>query len=109
MTRKVNVRLPGKVNSNSHGARPTHLIITMIKWIRTSKLSIKNCLSAGIAKLAVTAIVSSWAEEEPTKSIMASEAVSKQLQERVTHLLNAATVIPTAHMMGGSFGCGVNH
>ena len=29
--RKVDVRLPGKGNSNSHGARPVHLIITMIK------------------------------------------------------------------------------
>ena len=36
-TRKVDVRLPGKGNSNSHGARPVHLIITMIKWIRTSR------------------------------------------------------------------------
>ena len=35
----------GKGNSNSHGARPVHLIITMIKWIRTSRLSIKNSLS----------------------------------------------------------------
>ena len=26
-----------KVNSNSHGARPVHLIITMIKWSRTSR------------------------------------------------------------------------
>ena len=43
--RKVDIRLPGKGNSNSHGARPVHLIITMIKWIRTSKLSIKNSLS----------------------------------------------------------------
>jgi len=33
--------------SNSHGARPVHLIITMIKWIRTSRLSIKKSLSAG--------------------------------------------------------------
>ena len=32
--RKVDVRLPGKGNSNSYGARPLHLIITMIKWIR---------------------------------------------------------------------------
>ena len=39
---KVDVRLPGKGNSNSHGARPVHLIITMIKWIRTSRLSIKT-------------------------------------------------------------------
>jgi len=47
---KVDVRLPGKGNSNSHGARPVHPIITMIKWIRTSRLSMKNCLSlrAGI-------------------------------------------------------------
>ena len=42
---KVDVRLPRKGNSNSHGARPVHLIITMIKWIRTSRLSIKNYLS----------------------------------------------------------------
>ena len=38
--RKVDVRIPGKGNSNSHGARPVHLIITMIKWTRTSRLSI---------------------------------------------------------------------
>ena len=44
--RKVDVRLPGKGNSNSHGARPVHLIITMVNWIRTSRLSIKNSLSA---------------------------------------------------------------
>ena len=34
--RKVDVRLPGKGNSNSHGARPVHLIITMLRWIRTN-------------------------------------------------------------------------
>ena len=43
-TRKVDVRLPGKGSSNSHGARPVHLIITMIKRIRTSGLSITNSL-----------------------------------------------------------------
>jgi len=42
LTRKVDVGLPEKGNSNSHGARPVHLIITTIKWIRTSRLSIKN-------------------------------------------------------------------
>jgi len=36
-----------KGNANSHGARPVHLIITMVKWIRTSRLSIKNSLSDG--------------------------------------------------------------
>ena len=43
--RKVDGRLPGKWDSNSHGARPVHLIIRVIKWIRTSRLSIKNSLS----------------------------------------------------------------
>ena len=42
--RKADVRLPGKGNSKSHGARPVPLIITMIKWIRTSTLSTKNSL-----------------------------------------------------------------
>ena len=37
-------------NSNSHGARPDHQIISMIKWIRTSKLSIKNSLSHTIRR-----------------------------------------------------------
>jgi len=46
--RKVDVRLSGKGNSNYHGARLVHLVITMIKWIRTSRLSIKNSLSLGV-------------------------------------------------------------
>jgi len=41
----LDVRLPGKGNSNSHGAKPVHLIITMIEWIRTNRLLIKNLLS----------------------------------------------------------------
>jgi len=35
----------GKGNSNSQGARPVHLIITTMKWFRTSRLSIENYLS----------------------------------------------------------------
>ena len=30
---------------NSHGARPIHLIFTMIQWIRTSRLPIKKSRS----------------------------------------------------------------
>ena len=44
--RKVDTRLHGKGTSNSHRARPVHLIIAMMKWIRTSRLSIKNSLSS---------------------------------------------------------------
>ena len=42
---KLDVRLPENGNSNLHGARPVHQIMTMIKWIRTSRLSMKNSLS----------------------------------------------------------------
>jgi len=38
--------VPGKGNSNTHGKRPVHLIITIEKWLRTSRLSIKDSLSA---------------------------------------------------------------
>jgi len=41
---RVGQRQGSDGDSNSHGARPVHLIITMIKWIRTSRLSIKNSL-----------------------------------------------------------------
>jgi hypothetical protein len=44
LNRRVCLRLPEKGNSKCHGARPVHLIITMMKWIRTSRLSIKNSL-----------------------------------------------------------------
>ena len=37
-------RVAFKGNSNAHGARPVHQIISMINWIRTSRLSIKNSL-----------------------------------------------------------------
>ena len=37
--RKADVRLPWQGNSNSHGARPVHPIITVINWIQTSRLS----------------------------------------------------------------------
>ena len=44
---KVDMRLPGKGDSKSHGARPVHQIISMIEWIWTSRLSIKNSLPLG--------------------------------------------------------------
>ena len=44
---KVDVRLPGKGDSDSHGARPVHQIISMLKRTQTSKFSIQNFLSVG--------------------------------------------------------------
>ena len=49
--RKIDVRLPGKGDSNSLGARPVHLIILMIRWIQTSRLQIKNSLSSRSAEV----------------------------------------------------------
>ena len=46
MPRKVDVKLPGKGNSNSHGARPVHQIVSLMMWIWTSRLSTKNSLSS---------------------------------------------------------------
>ena len=42
LARRVDVRLSEKGNSNSYGARPVHLVILMMKWIWTSRVSIKN-------------------------------------------------------------------
>ena len=43
-TRLVDVTLPGKENPTCHRAKPVHQIISMIKWIRTCRLSIQNLL-----------------------------------------------------------------
>jgi hypothetical protein len=48
-SRKVDTRLPGKGELNSHGARPVHQIISMIEWIRTSRLSKQNSISLFLA------------------------------------------------------------
>ena len=42
ISRKVDIRLRGKGDSNSHGARPVH---QKHRWTRTSRLSIMNSLS----------------------------------------------------------------
>ena len=44
LLRKVDIRLPGQGDSNTHGARPVRQMISTIKWIRTSRLSIKDSL-----------------------------------------------------------------
>ena len=62
--RKVDVRLPGKGNSNSRGARPVHLIITMMKWIRTSRLSMNNYMSGGVCSGLSLYRDNNWPPEE---------------------------------------------
>ena len=70
--RKVDVRLPGKGDSNSHGARPVHQIISMIKWIRTSRLSIKNSLSLEERVLSVAAEATCSGEPFSSSSLLLS-------------------------------------
>jgi len=43
-----------------HGARPVHLIITLIKWIRTSRLSIKKSLARQVRVLEAPAPFQFW-------------------------------------------------
>ena len=43
--RKVDVRLPGKWQLKSHGARPVHPILKLMRWTRTSRLSAKKSLA----------------------------------------------------------------
>ena len=50
-TKKVGLRLPGKGDLKSHGARPVHLIFSMINWTQTSRLAIKNSLSSAVGWL----------------------------------------------------------
>ena len=47
LSRKVAIWLPRKQNPMSDGARLVHSIISMIEWIRTSRMSIKKSLSSG--------------------------------------------------------------
>jgi len=43
--RKADIGLAGKGKLQSYGVRPVHQIISITKWIRTSRLSIKDSLS----------------------------------------------------------------
>jgi len=99
LTRKVDGRIPGKENSNSHGARPVHLIITMIKWIRTSRLSIKNSLSLCwyYYSRCLTRAGRTWGEEEEKKT----EGT------RCPGVLPAATVRLAPHSRGAGAGFSV--
>ena len=49
LPRQVDARQPGKGKANSYGARPVHLIVTMMKWTLTSRMSIKNSPPNGLA------------------------------------------------------------
>ena len=77
-SRKVDMRPPGKENSNSHGERPVQQIISMIKWFWTSGLSIKKsvCLlqvvPAYIAQIEVSVVLTEELNREGNKELNGS-------------------------------------
>ena len=107
-TRKVDVRLPGKGNSNSHGARPVHLIITMMKWIRTSRLSTKNSLSlpqtASVRSLqpGVSRNAAFWTRRvclTPRACPSIARLVLERLRVGGNHPGDTTRLLPTAHIL----------
>ena len=99
--RKVDIRLPGKGNSNSHGARPVLLIITMINWIRIRKLSIKTSLSSSLPHARQVVTMATFPTRNPKpESRTASERRCTNLQfqgtlpERQGHLALAVLYVP---------------
>ena len=62
-------------NSNSHGARLVHQIISIIKWMRASRLSIKKSLSLQEVKFLQTRASAwhrknTWRRSDPTDTNM---------------------------------------
>ena len=100
-TRKVDVRLPGKGNSNSHGARSVHLIITMIKWIRTSRLSIKNSLSTLVSSQTARSVGERSGSACPQRNLAGGgDPSGKRSQERLTRGTVTSTMRRAAHPSG---------
>jgi len=87
--RKVDVRPPGKGNSTSQGARPVHKIISMIKWIRTSLLSINISLAdtrpamQGVGKMRVSINIKELQDKALGCSMLAEWAEALQVDSHL--------------------------
>ena len=85
----------------SHGARPVHLIITMIKWTRTSRLSIKTCLScralSADASLQCTSNSLSVSGLSLTHSHALSHTLSHTLSRTLSHSLTHSHTLSHTH------------
>jgi len=79
--RKVDVRLPGKGDSTPHDARPVHLIITMIKWIRTfqSQMVFSKGKSGTMPSMALRAKASNFLFDASCQSVSRSVSQSVSL------------------------------
>ena len=73
MSRKIGIWLPGKGNSKSYGARPVHQIISVIKLIRTSRLSTKELSLSGGGAVGIDAFAVEpiWHKQDSQGHILA--------------------------------------
>ena len=77
------MRLPEKGNLNSHGTRPIQQTISVIKWIRTSRLSKKNTLClVGVWYESPVEVSQQKIGGSPAASSPASSGVELQVYDR---------------------------
>ena len=88
-TRKADRRLPGKGNSNFHCARPVHQIISMIKCIRTSRLSVKNSFSQGRETVCGMDAVALWRTDDRYLAVEVRVRAKRELIDRFQNILPA--------------------
>ena len=87
-TSKVDMSLTGKENSNSHGARPVHQVISVIKWIQTRRISIENSLSlkgVGCRNSWNPVTGGSACGRDDARDLMLHERESLSLEKPLTH------------------------
>ena len=83
-----------------------HLIITMIKWIRTSRLSIKNSLSAQLA----SADPAGTSADGDSLSLSSVDANGSKGAASSSLLSSASTAVPSSHdQQERSFDSTANH
>ena len=103
--RKVDVRLPEKGNSNFRGARPVHLIISMTKWIRNSRLSIKNSLSTGVPTVIGQYFVVKVKQESPLGTCLKQrEGSYRSLNRHLTILSVGGARLKKLQLLGLVWG-----
>ena len=82
----VTVGAPAKENTISHGARPLHLV----KWIRTSRLSMKNSLSVQVVGIFAWLVGGSPTSPE-IESFPQNSVLESQLPHKIVNLLLTIT------------------
>ena len=88
---KVDVRLPGKENSNSHGARPVHQIIPMTSQLSLRSLPVGGVTVEGTTRHGFSAPCISQRTEGETTTRVVGWRQTGPLSLRLKHLLGPVT------------------